>query len=119
MSHQEQFLDSTNIIGGWITGILCPLGLRYHALHHLFPAIPYHNLATAHRRLMDQMPADSIYRETAYPSYWSVIAELLAAVTVCPPSASTAIVGQVFNLSTKKRPTAGRVKTRPTPETRS
>ena len=28
-----------------------PVGLRYHALHHLMPSMPYHSLGEAHRRL--------------------------------------------------------------------
>ncbi|HWL73233.1 MAG TPA: fatty acid desaturase, partial [Burkholderiaceae bacterium] len=50
----------------------------YHALHHLFPSLPYHNLARAHRRLMAELPADNLYRQTVYPSYWSVIRQLVA-----------------------------------------
>jgi fatty acid desaturase len=70
MSHQDQLLDSTNITGVPVfTEILCPVGLRYHALHHLFPRIPYHNLKEAHQRLLDQLPVDSPYRETVYPTW--------------------------------------------------
>jgi len=77
MSYLEQLEDSVNITGHpLLTELFFPLGLRYHALHHLFPALPYHNLGTAHRRLMAQLPADSPYRQTVYPSYWSVIREL-------------------------------------------
>lgn len=78
MSFADQFLDSTIVTGGPIlTEFLCPLGLRYHALHHLFPALPYHNLGRAHRRLMAELPADSPYRSTVYPSIWSVLRELV------------------------------------------
>jgi fatty acid desaturase len=80
VSHEAQFLDSTNITGGWLTELICPLGLRYHALHHLFPAIPYHSLGMAHRRLINQLPANSIYRETVYRNFWEVLRELLAAI---------------------------------------
>ncbi len=76
VDHRSQFLDSTNIRGGWLTEIICPLGLRYHALHHLFPSLPYHALGVAHRRLMSTLPKDSEYRDTEYPSFRSVIAEL-------------------------------------------
>jgi fatty acid desaturase len=83
MSHADQLLDSVNIeggrfLGGPITELFFPLGLRYHALHHLFPALPYHNLYAAHRRLMAELPANSAYRETVYPSFWAVVHELLA-----------------------------------------
>jgi fatty acid desaturase len=40
------------------------VGLRYHALHHVFPTMPYHALPEAHRRLMSHLPADSPYRRT-------------------------------------------------------
>ena len=77
MSHQEQLEDSVNITGGrfW-TELFFPLGLRMHALHHLFPGLPYHNLVRAHYRLMAELPADSVYRQTVYPSYWAVLREL-------------------------------------------
>jgi fatty acid desaturase len=77
MTFLEQLDDSVNISGGWIfTELFFPLGLRYHALHHLFPSLPYHNLYEAHRRLMAELPVDSPYRRTVYPSFWAVMREL-------------------------------------------
>ena len=76
MSHEQQFFDSTVISGGWLTELLCPVGLRYHALHHLFPAVPYHNLGAAHSRLMEKLPEDSEYRKIVYPTFWSVMRDL-------------------------------------------
>jgi fatty acid desaturase len=77
MTFLEQLDDSVNITGGPIfTELFFPLGLRYHALHHLFPSLPYHNLYEAHRRLMAELPADSPYRRTVYPSFWAVMREL-------------------------------------------
>jgi fatty acid desaturase len=79
MSHSEQLLDSVNISGNWFTTeLFFPLGLRYHALHHLFPSIPYHNLGWAHSRLMQYLPEGSLYHQTVYPSYWSVLRELIS-----------------------------------------
>lgn len=75
MSHDDQFLDSTNVTGNWLTGLICPLGLRFHALHHLLPSIPYYHLAEAHRRLSQQLPADSPYHQTTYRSYSSILRE--------------------------------------------
>ena len=80
MTHHDQFLDSTNVTGNWLTPLVCPLGLRYHALHHLLPGIPYHNLATAHRELTEKLPADSVYHQSTYKSCWSVIGEVLKAI---------------------------------------
>jgi len=77
ISHLEQFLDSANIKGSWLTEIVCPVGSRYHALHHLFPAIPYHNLPKAHRRLSTELEPDSIYHRCTYPSCRAVVADLI------------------------------------------
>ena len=81
MSHAEQLTDSVNIeggkfLGGPITELFFPLGLRFHALHHLFPALPYHNLPAAHRRLMTELPAESAYRGTVYRSFWHALSVL-------------------------------------------
>jgi fatty acid desaturase len=66
MSFEEQLLDSVNYPQNPVIGELwAPVGLRYHALHHLFPSIPYHNLGIAHRRLTKQLPADSLYHNTS------------------------------------------------------
>jgi fatty acid desaturase len=45
-----QYLDSTNVPDGVLPWIWAPVGLRFHALHHLLPSLPYHSLAEAHRR---------------------------------------------------------------------
>jgi fatty acid desaturase len=78
MSHRDQILDTNTIVGDWFfTELLCPLGMRYHALHHLFPALPYHNLGIAHRRLMRELPADAAYRQTVYSGFWTALAASL------------------------------------------
>ncbi len=80
MSHAEQLEDSINVTGSPIvTEMLFPVGLRYHALHHLFPALPYHNLPTAHRRLMAHLPADSVYRDCNFASFWAAFGALIRA----------------------------------------
>lgn len=78
ISHFDQLVDSVNITGmPIVTELFFPLSLRYHALHHLLPSMPYHNLAKAHRRLMAELPAESPYRDTVYPGYWAVVRELV------------------------------------------
>ena len=65
----EQLLDSVNYpYHPFTSSLWAPVGLRFHALHHLFPSMPYHNLAQAHARLMAELPADSPYRQTESPS---------------------------------------------------
>ena len=77
LSHAEQVADSINITGQtWLTVVLFPVGLRYHALHHLFPALPYHNLGAAHRRLMQSLPVEAPYRGVNHASYFVVVGEL-------------------------------------------
>lgn len=77
MNLAAQVEESINITGQtWLTVALFPVGLRYHALHHLFPALPYHNMDTAHRRLMEHLPADASYRDTNRNSFFAAVAEL-------------------------------------------
>lgn len=73
----EQMLDSVNYPHNPLMGGLwAPIGLRFHALHHIFPTMPYHALAEAHRRLMRELPADSPYRRTEARSLTESIASL-------------------------------------------
>jgi fatty acid desaturase len=77
MNFIEQMLDSINYPHNpLIGGLWAPVGLRFHALHHIFPTMPYHALAEAHRRLMRELPADSPYRKTEAPSLTSSIVSL-------------------------------------------
>lgn len=60
LSITEQYLDSMNVPPpGWLPELWAPVGLRYHALHHLLPGIPYHRLGEADRRLTAMLPAGS------------------------------------------------------------
>lgn len=65
MDHLGQFRDSIDSPHGWWAEVWAPLGLRYHALHHLFPTLPFHNMRTAYGRLAQQLPAESFYHEAA------------------------------------------------------
>ncbi|KAA5546206.1 fatty acid desaturase [Roseiconus nitratireducens] len=65
MTFEEQLLDSVNYPDhAWISELWGPIGTRYHALHHLFPRLPYHHLPEAHRRLVEGLPPDSPYHDT-------------------------------------------------------
>lgn len=78
LSHEEQLTDSINITGGPIlTELLFPLGLRYHALHHLFAGIPYHSLGRAHRKLLAHFEENSPYHQTVRPTFFAALRELL------------------------------------------
>jgi fatty acid desaturase len=55
-----------------LTLLFFPFSIRYHALHHLFPSMPYHNLKRAHEHLVATLPADSPYHALERPGWWSV-----------------------------------------------
>jgi fatty acid desaturase len=73
LSFHDHILDSCNYtkpdFGVWL---FCPFSIRYHALHHMFPGLPYHNLPAAHDYLSRQLPADSPYHGLSQPGWWSV-----------------------------------------------
>ncbi len=51
-SSLTQFYDSYNHDkGGFINILWAPIGLGYHALHHMFPFIPYHSISKCHWQL--------------------------------------------------------------------
>ncbi len=82
-----QTADSVNVEGNHLlTRILCPIGLQYHALHHIAPSLPYHALPEAHRRLVSALPAESVYRQSSVPSLWQ---GWLRVVRTCDPAAGT------------------------------
>ncbi len=65
MTFSEQYLDSVNVPGNqFITALWAPVGLRYHATHHLFMSMPYHNLSEAQRRLVNGLDDNSLYIKT-------------------------------------------------------
>lgn len=70
---EAHILDSCNFTtNDPLTLLLFPFSIRYHALHHLFPSMPYHNLKRAHEHLAAVLPADSPYHSLARPGWWSV-----------------------------------------------
>ena len=67
MTVTAQFLDSVNVPPSSPLAVLwAPVGLRYHALHHLLPSLPYHSLAEAHRRIGARLGIDSTYSRANY-----------------------------------------------------
>ena len=77
MSVAEQYLDSVDVPGlPFVTALWAPVGLRFHATHHLFPAMPYHSLGEARRRLMRELPDNRLYAETLRGGLWDALARL-------------------------------------------
>jgi fatty acid desaturase len=68
LDRRAQLLDSIDTPGALWTELWAPVGLRYHALHHYFPGIPYHNLPRAYQQLMNTPPISTAYRSMSSPS---------------------------------------------------
>lgn len=77
--HFGQFRDSINNPTGWWAEVYAPLGMRYHALHHLFPTIPYHNMAKAYWRLASHLPNESFFHKADGRGLLRAIRELFGA----------------------------------------
>ncbi len=71
-----QLLDSIDTPGAPWTELWAPVGLRYHALHHYFPGIPYHSLPAAYRRLVGSLPVAPTYRKMSSRSLMSSLVVL-------------------------------------------
>ena len=73
-----QFLDSVNVPPpALLPALWAPVGLRYHAVHHLLPGLPYHALGEAHRRLSAALSAESYYHQANYKGLPGLVARLI------------------------------------------
>lgn len=80
MSVTAQYLDSVNVPPpALLPALWAPIGLRYHALHHLLPGVPYHALAEAHRRLTAALEPESPYNKANYKGMPGLIAKIARA----------------------------------------
>jgi len=79
MTFADQVLDSVDHTAFPIFAELwAPLGLRYHAIHHFFPALPYHAIPEARRRLCAALPPDAGLWQTADRSMQTTLLRLLS-----------------------------------------
>ena len=77
MEFAEQYLDSINVPGNlFITALWAPVGLRYHATHHLFPNMPYHNLGKAQTVLADGLTDNTLFLLTVRKGLWDALGRI-------------------------------------------
>lgn len=78
VSTTAQFLDSVNVPPpNVLSALWAPVGLRYHATHHLLPGLPYHALGEAHRRLTASLAPDSTYNKASYNGLPGLVSRLV------------------------------------------
>lgn len=79
MTVTAQYLDTVNVPPpALLPALWAPVGLRYHALHHLMPSLPYHALGEAHRRLSTTLGADSPYHKGNYAGLPGLVLKIAA-----------------------------------------
>jgi fatty acid desaturase len=90
LTQTEQLLDSCTIHSGRgvlrgaglsvveaARAIIAPVGLRYHALHHWIPSLPYHRLGRTHRLLVATLRQEAPYHATIEPGFSPAMSDLL------------------------------------------
>lgn len=83
MTVTAQFLDSVNVPPPGVAGeIWAPVGLRYHALHHLMPSMPYHDLPEAHRRLARELGDGSTYEGANHAGMFTLVGRIARSTMV-------------------------------------
>jgi fatty acid desaturase len=73
-ANPDQSRNARTVINPVQTFIFAPHNVNYHVEHHIYPAVPFHNLPKLHRLMMNKnmVPAENIFR-----GYRQVLSELV------------------------------------------
>jgi fatty acid desaturase len=83
MTVTGQYLDSVNVPPpALLAPLWAPVGLRYHATHHLLPSLPYHSLGEAHRRITAQLGGGSTFDKASYTGFMPLLAKIARSTMV-------------------------------------
>jgi fatty acid desaturase len=78
LSTTAQFLDSVNVPPpNVLSALWAPVGLRYHATHHLLPGLPYHALGEAHKRITASLAPEATYNKASYLGLPGLVSRLV------------------------------------------
>ena len=95
MTVTAQYLDSVNVPPpGLVAALWAPVGLRYHATHHLLPSLPYHSLSEAHRRLSGRFETGTTYPQASYPGLWMLVSRIARSTMRIGRGASASAAGE-------------------------
>lgn len=94
LDREAIFMDSLNTPSGSLLVLaLFPVGLRFHALHHLFPTLPYHALGKAHAALCADARYGKLYGQATVRSPWHSFRALARARLLPTPCRGDALRG--------------------------
>jgi fatty acid desaturase len=79
LSFEDHIYDCVNLNKfSLLNEIVGPVGLTYHATHHVFPGLPYYALAKAHRLLMQEAEGEGKPLGFYLACQWSTIDRAIA-----------------------------------------
>jgi len=85
MTVTAQYLDSVNVPPpSPLAALWAPVGLRYHALHHLVPSLPYHSLGEAHRRLREHLQPETTFWQANHNGMATLLVRIARSTMVRP-----------------------------------
>lgn len=61
LENEDQSNNSRTVVNPIQTFIFGPHGVNYHIEHHLFPAVPWHQLKNLHKKIKAEIPSENVY----------------------------------------------------------